>query len=473
MKAIGIVTLGCCLLWLASPIAARSDPGSAVWVARYDGPGNFLDIGQDVAVSPDGEMVYVTGLSDAASGAGKYPLYWADYATVAYDANTGAERWVARHNGPGDGWDSANAIALSPDARAVYVTGGVRGTDTRRDIGTIAYDATDGTERWVAYWDGPKQARDSGVAVLVSPDGTRVFVAGRSDQVRGPESFVTIAYDAATGEQLWTQRVNECGHRAVAWAAAQSPDGSAVFVTGWEAGCGRIQARTVALDATTGGLLWSEASSQPVAGYAIAISNRSVFITGTGRNGFDTVAYDAATGETQWLAGLDPQPRYGEAWSVAVSPDGRRVFVTGLAQWRPFSGCYYRDDYTTVAYDSATGAQIWLKRYNGPGRGEDFAQSIGMSPDGATVYVTGESSGFGGVFSCRTGDPRTGQDYATVAYEAGTGDRLWVERYDSPERGLYDRARALAVSPDGAVYVTGEGHGGGYRDYATIKYPTA
>jgi hypothetical protein len=46
MKAIGIVTLGCFMLWLASPIAARSDPGSAVWVARYDGPGNFLDIGQ-------------------------------------------------------------------------------------------------------------------------------------------------------------------------------------------------------------------------------------------------------------------------------------------------------------------------------------------------------------------------------------------------------------------------------------------
>jgi hypothetical protein len=89
------------------------------------------------------------------------------------------------------------------------------------------------------------------------------------------------------------------------------------------------------------------------------------------------------------------------------------------------------------------------------------------------VYVTGESSGFGGVYSCRSGDPRTGQDYATVAYDSGTGNRLWVERYDSPERGLYDRARALAVSPDGAVYVTGESHGGGYRDYATIRYPTA
>ena len=60
-----------------------------------------------------------------------------------------------------------------------------------------------------------------------------------------------------------------------------------------------------------------------------------------------------------------------------------------------------------------------------------------------------------------------------MVYDSDTRDRLWVERYDSLERGLYDRARALAVSPDGAVYVTGESHGGGYRDYATIKYPTA
>jgi CO/xanthine dehydrogenase Mo-binding subunit len=58
-------------------------------------------------------------------------------------------------------------------------TGGVRGTDTRRDIGgRLPITRTDGTERWVAHWDGPKHARDSGVAVLVVPDGMRGFVAG-------------------------------------------------------------------------------------------------------------------------------------------------------------------------------------------------------------------------------------------------------------------------------------------------------
>jgi DNA-binding beta-propeller fold protein YncE len=67
-----------------------------------------------VAVSPSGSVVYVTGSSDAASRA-------ADYATVAYNAVTGARLRTARYNGPGDGADIACALAVSPSGKAVYV----------------------------------------------------------------------------------------------------------------------------------------------------------------------------------------------------------------------------------------------------------------------------------------------------------------------------------------------------------------
>ena len=91
-----------------------------------------------------------------------------------------------------------------------------------------------------------------------------------------------------------------------------------------------------------------------------------------------------------------PLPRLG-AGSVAVSPDGTMVYVTGSG----YSGG--GEDYATVAYRAATGRQQWVSRYNGPAN-NDSACCVAVSPDGTTVFVTGWSEG------------RTSYGYATVAY---------------------------------------------------------
>ena len=68
------------------------------------------------------------------------------------------------------------------------------------------------------------------------------------------------------------------------------------------------------------------------------------------------------------------------------------------------------------------------------------------------------------------GDPG-GWDYATVAYSAGGGAKLWNRRYDGPGH-WYDAANRLAVSSDGSkVFVTGGSTGvEGDTDYATVAY---
>src|SRR5262249_22588589 len=131
------------------------------------------------------------------------------------------------------------------------------------------------------------------------------------------------------------------------------------------------------------------------------------------------------------------------------------VFVTG-----PSAGSTSGLDYATVAYDASSGARLWARRYDGPGNGLDAAHALGVSPDGAEVFVTGPSAG-----------STSGLDYATVAYDASSGARLWARRYDGPGNGL-DAAHALGVSPDGSkVFVTGNSAGStSFDDYATVAY---
>jgi hypothetical protein len=51
------------------------------------------------------------------------------------------------------------------------------------------------------------------------------------------------------------------------------------------------------------------------------------------------------------------------------------------------------DDYATTAYNAVTGTRLWAKRYNRPGNGTDRATSVAVSPNGAIVFVSGFSIG--------------------------------------------------------------------------------
>jgi hypothetical protein len=101
---------------------------------------------------------------------------------------------------------------------------------------------------------------------------------------------------------------------------------------------------------------------------------------------------------------------------------------------------------------------VWVRRYDGPGMGIDYARATALDPSGK-VYVTGESSG-----------ELTGYDYATVKYFAN-GDTAWVRRYNGPDSS-HDYAVDIAVDDFGNVYVTGSSYGGSgtLYDCVTIKY---
>src|SRR6266704_3256231 len=146
--------------------------GGCGWVSRCNGPSNRFDAASAVAVSPSGTTVSVTGTSFGRGGAS------GDYATVAYSAATGRRLWVGRYNGPGNGFDGASALAVSPAGSRVFVTGHSYGRVTGFDYATVAYSAATGRQLWVSRYNGAGNGFDAAASVAVSPAGTAVFVTG-------------------------------------------------------------------------------------------------------------------------------------------------------------------------------------------------------------------------------------------------------------------------------------------------------
>jgi outer membrane protein assembly factor BamB len=441
-----VVAVGMALLGVQP---AKAASGDQLWVSRYRGPRPAGDDqAYDLVVGPGGSRVFVTGASNGRRG-------YDDYLTIAFDASTGSTLWRRRFDGPVNSWDEAWSVAVSPDGTRVFVTGTSAGRGTGNDYATLAYDATTGRTLWIRRYNGPANGYDSAEGgVAVSPDGSKVFVTGTSGgrTCSCQWDYATVAYDAATGRQLWSMRYDGPLHGGdEAQAVVVSPDGRSVVVSGFAdlTGNGPSAAVTIAYDASTGAQLWLGRYDNAL-GYAATISadGLSVFVAGSSTSGYLTVAYDAATGSQQWASAYAG----GTARSVSASPDGTKVFVTGESV-----GTSY--DYATLAYDAATGAEMWVSRYDSAGY-EDYGQAVAASPDGTKVFVTGSST-----------DADAHRDYATLAYDAGTGGQLWLSQYGDPFG--YNWAGGVAASPDGArVYVTGSSYdeSGLSFDYATVAY---
>ncbi|MFI6790772.1 S8 family serine peptidase [Nonomuraea sp. NPDC050383] len=455
------------------PVLVRPVPEK--WAATFGAAGG-VDSAEQTVLDPGGKRLYVSGVSyDPAPGVLKPRI-----ATVAYDPATGAEVWNAGYTGPA-GWDEVESLAVSPDGSKVFLAGLSTGKDTSSDAVAIAYDAATGKELWVARHNGAGNGSDFANALTVSPDGKTVYLTGMSTMGEaGKEDYVTVAYDADNGTPRWTSYFDGPGGGTDdARVVEVSPDGSTIFVTGQSSGpsgTGLADWGTVAYEAGTGRQLWTAAHNGsanaidiPVAA-TVAADGKTVFITGSAENrdtqtDMTTIAYDTTTGKELWADRFDgPAHLSDNPHDITLAPGGGKLYVTGNT-----TGEGTEADYTTVAYDPATGQRSWVQRHNGQANRDDYAWDVAVTPDGGKVVVTGESSD----------DESAGDDYVTIAYDAGTGAPLWTGRYDG-QVAARDSAHALAVDTAAGtgvrLFVTGVSATGGTppdaleMDFATVAY---
>jgi hypothetical protein len=237
--------------------------------------------------------------------------------------------------------DVATSLALSPDAADVVLTGNIVGGATWI---TAAFDAATGARRWLVTAAEGISARDLVV------DGTRVYVTGQGATGGGTPALAywltVVAYDRGTGTRLWRRDLKPAdAGGAAGLRIALAPDGSLV-VTG-HANRGFLDWYTVALE-STGDLRWQAVrdgglNTNEVPAAVFALADGSSVVTGPGGpnlpGGFIpgvTVAY-APNGALLWQA----FSRMATVWGDAL-PNGD-VCTTGgydalITCWRPAGG---------------------------------------------------------------------------------------------------------------------------------------
>ena len=164
-----------------------NNAGIQQWVARYNGPGSSTDLANAITLDSSGN-VYITGYS---TGSGTND----DYATIKYNSD-GVQQWVSRYNGPGNGIDIAEDIVVD-NWGSVYVTGlAYSGSGTRNDYTTIKYNSA-GVQQWVATCNGSGNYDDVGIAVATDIS-SNVYTTGYSAGSGTGMDYTTIKYAQQT-----------------------------------------------------------------------------------------------------------------------------------------------------------------------------------------------------------------------------------------------------------------------------------
>lgn len=355
--------------------------GVQQWVRTYNGPGDSSDVANALVVDGAGN-VYVTGFSYGAGTADQ------DFLTIKYDTN-GNEQWVARYNGPVSSWDEALALAVD-GAGNVFVTGrsSHMGSWFDFDYLTIKYDAA-GQEQWVARHNGGGNGWDQANAIALDADGG-VYVTGHHEWDAGTayHDYATIKYTGA-GIEEWIATYDGAGQNSDHAVALAIDDAGFIYVTGYSAGSGTGWDYATAKYDASGNEVWSTRYDGPGdivshdVGAALTVDGAgNTYATGSSALDFGTVKYDAS-GVQQWEARFGTGGAADTADAIELDGSGN-VYVTGGSA----------NNYRTVKYNAA-GAQQWSIAYNGPGNGVDAALDLEIDA-GGNVYVTGYAAGSGG-----------------------------------------------------------------------------
>jgi DNA-binding beta-propeller fold protein YncE len=388
-------------------LADTADPGC------FDLPFSPLQGASGVAVSPDGNSVYVASyIGDSVAHLFRNGLD----GQLALDGCLNSDGSQNCGDLPSAPLDGPSAVAVSPDGKSVYVSSyygdSIAHFFRNSPGGQITYDGclnNNGTQGCVDLYGSPL---DGASGVAVSPDGRSVYVAS-------------------------------LGSDSVAHFARNGPDGQIVYAGCW------------ANDAAEGCVDLPGAPLDGASGVAVSSDGKSVYVAS---NDGDSIGYlfrSTATGQLAWdgclnndgtqnCANLPGAPLDG-ASGVAVSADGKSVYVASSTS----------DSVSHLFRNTTSGQLGWDGCLNNdgtqncgdlPGAPLDTPYGVAVSPDGKSVYVASyDGDSIAHLF-------RNGPD-GQLGWDGCLNNDGTQNCGDLPGAPL-DGANGVAVSPDGrSVYV--------------------
>jgi uncharacterized delta-60 repeat protein len=445
------------ILLLALWATAADSAGERRWVRTYGGFYAGGDTARGIAIDKNDNILM------AGHSFGGAETYY-DYA-VAKISPGGVARWVRRWSGP-SGYDEPYGIAVDKNGNAI-VTGksiGTRGIGLP-DIVTIKLDAA-GVLQWERRWFGGTSAHEEGRAVTTDAAGN-IYVAGKASSASASNTYedaVLLKYSAA-GDLRWVRTYDAPMHDNDGYfSVAVDGDGN-VFAAGFSTQNGINLQDFLVVKYNPYGVLqwrrtyngeedfddWAESIAVDKDGNALVTGSRGESC-GQHCYSFATIKYSPA-GVRQWVKIYDPEPTSDDlAHAVKADRDGN-VYVTGQSSWK---SAFY--DFATVKY-APDGRQLWVRRYDGPGQGEDIPYSLAVDSQGNAV-VAGHSHT----------SLEAGSDIATLKYSP-TGALQWARRYGGTGSGE-DRAFFVKLDSADNVYTSGFTTGGATEaeDCIVIKY---
>lgn len=385
-----------------SVVALDTGTGNVLWrVAASDlmdrvdtAPGSRGETLWDVTVDPTGKRVYVElGVSNARNPGVNFTTDAAGETVtapgkdeiahyVALDASTGDRVWSTLYDSYNPSWvnglGTEHSLVVSPDGKRLFAQVVLTYPDGDNEVGyamvsgfvTVAFDAASGDLLWEQAYIYPEEDGMQNVpsGMTVSPAGDKVFVFAdhatddlTQDLVRG--KLLVLAYDASDGRQVWSKKYEGTDGTGCAENFVFTSADSAIGMS--PSGDLLYLVSSAAYAHEGGSCIWDD---------SVTIAHDVPDGMKTIRRGTAIVAVDAATGIKEWGAfvGRDRGISCRDQCDVHVAPGpaggdaGSQVVV--VTNYRPEDWINNNNNFLkqypwTFSLDGATGDLLWQGRY--------------------------------------------------------------------------------------------------------------